>query len=180
MSPLIRVAVVGTLAYVALIVLLRLSGKRTLSKWNAFDFVVTVALGSILATVVLSRAVALADGLVAFVVLVGLQFAITSMSVRWRWVRRLVKSEPTLLLDRGWLLRDAMREQRVTESEVLAALRSAGISAVEDAFAVVLETDGSFSVLSDAPAGTASALADVKAPAAGPASAPARAAPSAD
>ncbi len=161
MPPVIRVVVVGALAYAALVVLLRISGKRTLSKWNAFDFVVTIALGSTLATVLLSSTVALLDGLAGFAVLIGLQFAITSLSVRWTWFRRMVKSEPTLLVDRGVLLPDAMRGQRVTESEVLAAIRSAGIAAVEDVLAVVLETDGRFSVLRAQTSGSASALADV-------------------
>ena len=51
-----RILIVGFLAYVALIICLRISGKRTLAKWNAFDFVVTIALGSILATHLLSKA----------------------------------------------------------------------------------------------------------------------------
>ena len=63
---LLRVAVVGTLAYSALIVWLRISGKRSLSKWNAFDFIVTIALGSTLATAFLSKDVALAEGVFAF------------------------------------------------------------------------------------------------------------------
>src|SRR4051794_24742339 len=45
-----RVLLVGPLAYVALVLLLRVSGKRTLTKLNAFDLVVTVSLGSTLAT----------------------------------------------------------------------------------------------------------------------------------
>ena len=57
-----RTAVVGILAYVALVLLLRVSGKRTLSSMNAFDLVVTVALGSTLASVFLSSSVPLARG----------------------------------------------------------------------------------------------------------------------
>ncbi|MCA9113241.1 MAG: hypothetical protein KDA52_25030, partial [Planctomycetaceae bacterium] len=59
-DSLVRTLVVGVLAYVALVILLRISGKRTLSKLNAFDLVVTVALGSTLATVLLNRNIALA------------------------------------------------------------------------------------------------------------------------
>ena len=95
----------GVVAYGALVLVLRLSGPRTLAKMNAFDFVVTVALGSTLATVLLSRDVALAEGLVAFGLLVSLQFAVTWLSVRSATVNRLVKSEPTLLLYRGDFLR---------------------------------------------------------------------------
>ena len=73
---LLRTLVVGTLAYVALVALLRLSGKRTLSKWNAFDMVVTVAFGSTLATALLSRDTTLAQGVLAFALLVALQWRV--------------------------------------------------------------------------------------------------------
>lgn len=146
-GALVRTLVVGVMAYVALIVLLRVSGKRTLSKMNAFDLVVTVALGSTFASVLTSRDIALAQGVVAFAVLIGLQLAITWGSVRVWWVGGLVKAEPRLLLHQGALLPDAMRRERVTEDEVRAAVRGAGIDALEGVAAVVLETDGSFSVV---------------------------------
>lgn len=97
---------VGLAAYGLLVVMLRASGKRTLSKMNAFDLVVTVALGSTLATVLLSPSVPLVEGVVALALLVYLQYAITWLSARVPAVRSLVKSEPTLPLhgllpDRG-------------------------------------------------------------------------------
>ncbi len=145
---LLRVGVVGSLAYLALIVLLRVSGKRTLSKMNAFDFVVTVALGSTLATVLLSKDVALVEGVVAFMLLIGTQYLITWLSVRSSVVRRLVKSEPSLLFHNGDFLAAAMKRERVTEDEVLAAARQQGKPSLEQVGAVVLETDGTFSILS--------------------------------
>ncbi len=143
-----RVLITGVLAYAGLIVFLRISGKRTLSKMNAFDLVVTVALGSTLATVLLPSDAALSDGLLALALLIGLQFAIASLQVRSAGFRRLVKSEPTLLFHRGEFLVDVLRQQRVAPDEVLAAIRSSGAVSIEDIHAVVLETDGSFSVLS--------------------------------
>ena len=146
-STLGRIILVGTLAYVSLVVLLRVTGKRTLSKMNAFDLIVTVALGSTLATVLLSKDVALVDGVVAFALLIGLQFVITWLSVRSPRVSRLVKATPTLLLYRGEVLHDALRRTRVVEAEVLAAVRESGYLALEQVEAVVLETDGTFSVI---------------------------------
>lgn len=143
-----RVLIVGSLAYVALVVLLRISGKRTLTKLNAFDLVVTVALGSTLATVLLSKSVALAEGVTAMALLIALQFVITWLSVRSPRFQALIKAEPTLLVHRGDWVPGAMQAQRITREEVLAALRAEGHSRVEDIDAVVLETDGSISVLS--------------------------------
>ncbi|WP_119462947.1 DUF421 domain-containing protein [Rhodospirillaceae bacterium SYSU D60014] len=160
-SGLVRVLVVGVLAYIALVLLLRVSGKRTLSKMNAFDLVVTVALGSTLATVLLSESVALAEGIFALGLLVLLQFLITWASVRSPRIQALVKAEPSLLLHRGHFLHEAMRAQRVTEAEIRAALRAQGIGDVSSVEAVVLETDGTISAVPNSPDNGSSSLANV-------------------
>ncbi len=161
-EALLRTAIVGTLAYIALVVMLRFSGKRMLSKMNAFDFVVTIALGSILATVMLSNATTLAQGITAFGVLMGLQFAVTWSSVRLPWMRKWVTGEPQMLLYDGQFLDAALRASRVTESEVMAAIRSAGLSGQAFALAVVLETDASLSVVARNPGHDESSLVDVR------------------
>lgn len=150
-TGLLRVLVVGTSAYAALVLLLRVSGKRTLAKLNAFDFVITVALGSTLATVVLSSSVALVEGVTALALLVALQYVVAWASVRSPRVERLVKSEPTLLYRDGFL-EGAMRRQRVTADEVEQAARGQGHADLRSVAAVVLETDGSLSFLTDPPA----------------------------
>jgi uncharacterized membrane protein YcaP (DUF421 family) len=158
-----RVLLVGTLAYAALVLLLRISGKRTLTKLNAFDLVVTVALGSTLATVLLSKSVALAEGVLALGLLIFLQYGIAWLSVRSPRFQSFIKAEPTLLLHRGRFLEGAMRAQRITREEVLAALRASGAAEVGEIAAVVLETDGSISVIPDAgAAGDGGTLANVE------------------
>lgn len=109
---LIRTLIVGVLAYLGIIFLLRISGKRTLSKWNAFDFVATIALGSNLATALLSKNVSLVQGLLAFGLLIGLQFLITWLSVRFSWIDNLVKAKPAMLLYRGEIRMDILRRER--------------------------------------------------------------------
>ncbi|GGK99600.1 DUF421 domain-containing protein [Planomonospora parontospora subsp. parontospora] len=160
-SGIIRTIVAAVVAYAVLVAVLRLSGKRTLSKMNAFDLVVTVALGSTLATVVLSSDVALAEGGLALALLVALQFAAAWLATRSALVRRMIKSEPTVVLRDGRLLEDAMRRQRVTPEEVRQAVRSSGSGALEDVAAVVLETDGGFSVIPRQKLGSGSALTDL-------------------
>jgi uncharacterized membrane protein YcaP (DUF421 family) len=117
-----------------------------------------VALGSTLATVLLPRDVALAEGATALALLVALQFAGTWLAVRSTPMGRLLKSTPTLLLRDGRPLREALRQQRVTEDEVYQAVRSQGHGDLGDIGAVVLETDGTFSVIPRAHAGASSAL----------------------
>ena len=162
LGDLVRVLVIGTLSYAGLILLLRLSGKRTLAKMNAFDLVVTVALGSTLATILLSSDVSYAEGMLALVLLAGLQFVSAWSSVRFETARAVVKSKPVLLLRDGRMLDDELTRQRVTEGEVRQAIRSQGNGSVGDVAAVVLETDGTFSVIRRARVGDGSALADVR------------------
>lgn len=146
-SSLVRTLIVGALAYLVLVIFLRVSGKRTLTKLNAFDLVVTVALGSTLATVLLNKSVPLADGALAFVLLIALQYAVTWLSVRVRWLRQIVTGEPALLLYQGDFMPAAMLRARVTRDEVRSAVRSSGILSMEEVEGVVLETDGSLSVI---------------------------------
>lgn len=167
-SDLLRILVVGLCAFSGLVLILRTTGKRTLSKMNAFDFVVTVALGSTLASAVLSSDVSVSEALLAFALLCGLQFAITFLAVRSRRFQHLIKSEPALLAWQGVLLPDALRRERVTADEVLAALRASGKATLSSAYAVVLETDGSFSVLDPPDSGAGDALRHVKGPSGGP------------
>ncbi len=146
-NSVLRTLLVGVMAYLVLVLFLRIAGNRTLSKMNAFDFVVTVALGSTLASILLTKDVSLASGALALGLLIALQFAVTWTSIRAPWIRRIVTGEPRMLLYRGEFLHAALRKARVTDSEVRAAIRSAGIPALQDVEAVVLETDGSFSVV---------------------------------
>ena len=163
-STLVRTLVIGVLAYINLIVLLRISGRRTLSKMNAFDLIVTVALGSTFATILLNRNVSLAEGTLALALLIGLQYLVTWTSVRAGWVRKLVTGEPALLLYQGQMLDGAMQAARVTEDEVRSAVRSSGIAALDEVEAVVLETDGNFSVVKKGSGTSRSSLSDVMTP----------------
>lgn len=145
-NGLLRVVVMGVCGYVGLMVLLRISGKRTLAKLNAFDFVVTIALGSTFATVLLSSRIALAEGITAMAMLVALQYVVALASTRSSLAERLVKSEPTLLYHDGFL-HPAMRRERVTADELRQAARAHGHGDLAEVSTIVLETDGTLSVL---------------------------------
>ena len=159
---LLQTLLVGPLAYISIVILLRGSGKRTLGKMNAFDFVVTVALGSILASTVLSSSVSLADGITGLFTLVLAQYILTFLSVRSKSFERLVKSEPTLLYHKGEFLDKALRKERVTRTEIISAARQAGHADLKKVSAVVLETNCNFSVMTDVSAADSSVLDSVK------------------
>ncbi len=159
-----RVLLVGPLAYLTLLLMLRVSGKRTLSKLNAFDFIVTVALGSVLASTLLSKDVALTESVAALAVLIVGQFVITYLSVRSKRFQSFVKGEPTLLYYKQRFLEAQMRRARVTKEEVRAAVRASGQGSLERVGAVVLETDGSLSVVGSSESSASEWLANVAEP----------------
>lgn len=161
-SDMWRVFIITVAIYSALILILRGVGKRSLAKLNIFDLVVTVALGSTLATIMLSKDVSFAEGAIAFITLCGLQWIVAWLSLRATWFKRMIRSEPRLLLSDGCFLDRAMREERILRQEVLAEIRNHGFADTEDIFAVVLETDGSFSVIPRTNADTRSAMATVE------------------
>lgn len=143
-----RVLVLGVLGYISLVLLLRVSGNRTLSKLNAFDFVVTIALGSAFGSFVLNKSISLAEGVTAFTVLIGMQYVVTWLTVRSKSIKRIVKSDPSLVYYNGEYLEASMKSSRITKDEIEQSVRNQGCASLENLEAVILETDGSLSVIS--------------------------------
>ena len=112
-----------------------------------FDFVITIALGSTFASVVILENVTIIDGLIMFALLLSAQYLITWASLHLSLINHLIKAEPTMVFHDGDLLEDAMRSVRVTEQEIMAEIRQAGFVCLDDVHAVVLETNGMMSVL---------------------------------
>lgn len=160
-SDVIRVLLVGAAAYLTLVAVLRVSGKRTLAKLNAFDFVVTVALGSTLATILLNSTVSWAEGVAALLALAGLQFVVALAASHVPAVRSVITSRPVLLVREGAPMLSAMKKQRVGIAEVRQAVRNSGYGDLTDVGAVVLETDGTLSVIARDDLGGGWALEDV-------------------
>lgn len=142
-----RVAITTIIAYSLVVIMLRISGKRTLAKMNAFDFIVTIALGSILSTVILNKSTPIAEGLTAIGLLIFLQFIITYLTVRIKRFKNFISSNPTLIFYDGNLLTKAMKQQRVSTEEINKSVREAGFSGYENIMAVVLESTGDITVI---------------------------------
>lgn len=157
-ADILRVLIIGSVSYAALVAVLRVSGKRTLGQLNAFDFIVTVAFGSTLATILLSTDVAFLEGLAALSLLAGLQFLVAWISAHVPGARSAVTAEPVALVISGELQYAQLRKNRLNESEVLQAVRATGSGDLSQIAAVVLETNGTISVITESQAGNRSAL----------------------
>lgn len=147
-TSLLRAFILTVLAYFTLIIFIRFSGKRTLSKMNAFDFLVTIALGSCLASVSLNKNIALAEGALVYLTLIILQFLITWLSVRVSWVKKVITGQPALLLYKGELLESTLKRERITHEEIYMSARENGITDLNEIEVIVLETTGDITVIS--------------------------------
>lgn len=160
-SDVIRILLVGSAGYATLLLILRVSGKRTLSQLNAFDFVVTVSLGSTLATLLLSSETSWSEGVLALALLAGLQFLVAWISARAPWVRPVITARPSILLRDGILDHVQMRRSRLSEAEIRQAVRMHGMGDLSVVGAVVLETNGKLSVIPSSQYGNGSAMDEV-------------------
>ncbi len=136
------------------------SGKRTPSKMNAFDFIVTIALGSCLSAISLNKEISLSEGVLVYCTLIFLQALLTWTSARVKNVRKIITAQPTLLLYKGEPLENAMKKERITAQEMYAAARKKGIAGMKEIEAIVLETTGDLTIISKTE-GTAETLKNV-------------------
>lgn len=152
-SPSALVAVVLSTVglYAVLIALIRVVGLRSFSKMSSFDFAMTVAVGSVLASTIITPSPPLLQASVALASLFGVQAVIAALRKHTSWAEHVVDNEPLVLMAGDRMLRDNMRRARVTENDVWAKLREANVLDPQEVRAVVLETTGDISVLHGEP-----------------------------
>ncbi len=138
-------AVAAIAIYLAVIVATRVSGLRSFSKMSAFDFAMTVAIGSLIATAASGQA-PLATVIVGVAVLFAGQFLVAVLRSH-RWLRGALDNSPLLLMDGERILHDNLALARVTLDDLHGKLREAGVLRYEQVRAVVFETTGDLSVL---------------------------------
>ncbi|MDE1549794.1 DUF421 domain-containing protein [Jeotgalibaca caeni] len=143
-----RILVVGTVTYVFFIISIRTFGKRSLTQMNAYDFSVTVALGSILASTLTNSNLTAASGIVSFSLLLLLQFIIAKASVYFPFFNKIIKAKPTLLFYKGKYDETQLKKQRITKDDLLQAVRLQQHASMNEVLAIVVEANGQLSILS--------------------------------
>ncbi|MDT0675423.1 DUF421 domain-containing protein [Autumnicola musiva] len=145
-ESLAAICITGIGIYAAVIIFTRITGKRSFSKMSSFDFAMTVAVGSIIASTLLTASVTLIQGIVGLGVIYMLQISIAFLR-RFKIISDHVDNSPLLLMDRTEILRDNLKKARVTEGDVRSKLREANVLNLSQVRAVIFETTGDISVL---------------------------------
>lgn len=146
-STLLSVAASAVAIYLAIILMVRVSGLRSFSQLSAFDFAMTVSMGTILATTAISSDVSLPEGLIAAAAFFSIH-ALISMLRRRANAGALVDNTAKLVARDGELIDGRLDEVGMTEADLAAKLRAAGIRSLDEVAAVVMETTGDVSVVS--------------------------------
>jgi uncharacterized membrane protein YcaP (DUF421 family) len=145
--PMLRAALSAAVVYAGVVVALRLAGERALAQMSGYDLIVTVAIGSLAATIPVTTDVSVSEGGAAIVTLLVLQEVTRRLQARSDLVHHFVRERPHLVLWDGEMLEDRLFAISVTADEVRAAVRGAGHHDLREVLCVVLENDGSWSVI---------------------------------
>lgn len=145
-TSVIAICITATVIYLAVIIFTRLAGKRSFSKMSSFDFAMTVAIGSIIASTILSKSVSLAEGVVGLAMVYILQIFVAVLRQNTKF-EKLIGNTPLLLMDGSTLLHENLKKARVTEADLRSKLREANILEASQIRAVVFEATGDISVL---------------------------------
>jgi uncharacterized membrane protein YcaP (DUF421 family) len=145
-TSLIAIVLTAIGIYFATIIFTRLAGKRSFSKMSSFDFAMTVAIGSIIATTVLSKSVSLLQGVIGLAAVYILQVLVAILR-KLEIVQKLIDNKPLLLMDGEEILQENLKKARVTESDLRSKLREANVLELSQVRAVIFESTGDIAVL---------------------------------
>lgn len=146
-TSLFMVLLSGIGIYVALLLLTRVSGLRSFSKMSSFDFAITVAFGSVIASTILAEDPPLLVGIAGLGVLYLIQYGVSRGRRLSAAVEHLVDNEPLLVMAGADVLSEHLDEARMTEDDLRSKLRMAGVTHPDQVLAVVLESTGDVAVL---------------------------------
>jgi len=132
--------------YICTIVYTRLAGKRSFSKMSSFDFAMTVAIGSILATTILSKSTSLLQGAIGLASVYVLQLFVALLR-RNKQFQKLVDNKPVLLMDGQEILHENLKKSHVTLDDLKSKLREANVLELSQVRAVIFEATGDIAVL---------------------------------
>jgi uncharacterized membrane protein YcaP (DUF421 family) len=133
--------------YGAILIGLRLAGKRELGQMTPFDLVVILLIANAVQNAMVGPDTSVPGGLIAAAVLIAANYGVAQARERLPWLRRTVQGTPTLLIHDGQIVQEHLRKEGIDEEDVLMALREHGVASAADVQTAVLETDGSISVV---------------------------------
>ncbi|MGP4713880.1 DUF421 domain-containing protein [Psychrobacter sp. DM8] len=133
--------------YFCLILFTRIAGLRSFSKLSSYDLAMTIGIGSILASTVVSKSTSLMQGIFAVGMLFLLQSIVSIVRRKIKPVKDLLDNQPIILMANGEYLWDNLKEAKLSTNDVKQVLRQNGVKSPSEVFAVIMETTADMSVI---------------------------------
>lgn len=146
-DELVKVFISTMLVFSLLIGGIRIAGLRSFAKMSSIDFASTIAIGSILATTVLSKSPSVFKGIVTIGFILLFQKVFSILTLKLDWFDKLATNKPLLLMDGEKILYKNLHKVNLSEGDLMAKLREANVIQLSEVYAVVLENTGDVSVL---------------------------------
>ena len=145
-DPMWETALGAIMMFVVIIVFTRIIGLRSFAKFTAYDFAFTVAIGSIISSI-LTSSTTIAHGSIAIGSLLILTYIFSTLQKKYSGLNNLISNKPLLLMDKTEILYDNLQHARIEKTQLIAKLREANVLDFNQVEAVVLESTGDISVL---------------------------------
>ncbi len=149
--PLWEICLRGSLAYLALVLLVRLVPKRNAGHISPNDLLTLIVVGTVASDAVVGDASSVGDIVLLVLIVLGWSWVLDELEFRVPFVRRILRDKQTALIEDGRMLRRNMRRELVTEEELMAALRVAGVADLSEVRSACMEADGEISVIKKRP-----------------------------
>jgi uncharacterized membrane protein YcaP (DUF421 family) len=134
------------LVYLALVVLLRIFGKRELAQLNPFDLVVLLSLSNTVQNAIIGNDNSLTGGLVGALTLLAVNYLVVRFLFRHRRLDQLFEGRPTVLVEHGHLIQKNLARELLTRSELMTVLHRQGFYELNEVDRCVLEPGGGFAI----------------------------------
>ena len=138
----------ATVVYLVLLILFRITGKRTLSDVTTFDFILLLIISESIQQGLIDNDNSLTNAVLLVVTLVSLNILFSFVKKRWPRADRVIDGLPVVILSRGKPLHEVMRKERVGEDDIMHAARAAhGLRTLDEVEFAILESSGGISVI---------------------------------
>ncbi|KGM54208.1 membrane protein [Lysobacter daejeonensis GH1-9] len=137
----------AVVVYAVLLVLIRLSGKRTMGQFTPFDMLLIVLLGNAVQNALLGKDTSLAGGVLLATTLIALNWVLGFVTARSRRAERMIEGEPVVLARNGTLYERALKRELVSRADFHEAMREQGCTDIAEVKLALLETNGQINIM---------------------------------
>ncbi len=149
-ESLLRVILTTVMTYLLLLIILKSFGSRSVSSFSVYDLITTITIGSTISSILVFEEVTLINGIIAILLLLLIQLIISKLTTHWPNLANVISPSPKVVFLRGDFLEENMKKAHINKEEILAAIRSEAQTTSDKVYAVVLEVDGTLSVVMSA------------------------------